>query len=134
MLKQAVNKLIDLVSKWTGYAATREWTPSARRGEHILDLKAYTQLNSYSCGVAAGFSVVKTFYQKTKFKDFYELVDPDPELGTQTLVMHRALRQSGVSLKSPRLTYQTLVGHIREGRAVIVTIQNPGSESRHYVV
>src|SRR5260221_151007 len=44
MLKQAGNKLIDLVSKWTGYAATREWTPSARRGEHILDLKAYTQL------------------------------------------------------------------------------------------
>ena len=124
----------DLVSRLTGYAASREWTPSPRPGERIMRLKAYTQLNSYSCGVAAGFSVVKTFYPKSKFGDFYDLVDPDKELGASTRVLRKALRQSGIFVRSPRLTYQALLAHIREGRPVIVIIRNPGSENRHWVV
>jgi hypothetical protein len=131
---KTAKKVIDGASTLTRYAATREWTPSPRSGEHILQLKAYTQLNTYSCGVAAGFSVVKTLIPKSKFGDFYDLVDPDEELGTSTRVLRRALRQSGISVRSPRLTYQALIANIREDRRVIVVIQNPGSESCHWVV
>lgn len=134
MLKEAAKKVGDIVSKMIGYAATREWTPSRRAGERIISLKAYTQLNSYSCGVAAGFSVVKTFLPQSKFEEFYNLVDPDKELGTPTRVLRRALRQSGISVRSRRLNYQALLAHIREDRPVIVIIRNPGAESRHWVV
>ena len=128
------NKTVDCVSKCIGYAAVREWTPSPRSGERILDLKPYTQINSFSCGVAAGFSVVKSFYPTARFEDFYDRVDPDEEMGTPTVVLRKALRKSRISIKSPRLSYQALLGHIREGHPVIVVIRNPGADYLHWVV
>lgn len=134
MLEETWKTVIDGVTTLTGYAATREWTPSPRPGEHILDLKAYTQVNSFCCGAVAGFMVVKSLYSTAVFGRFYDLVKPDKELGSSPRDLRRALRQSGVCVKSPRLTYEALLIQIREGRPAIVVIRNPSAENRHYVV
>ncbi len=62
----------DLVSDLIGYAAVRDWTPTSRRGERLIDLVSYTQLNSFACGAVAGFQVVKSIYSGAEFADFYE--------------------------------------------------------------
>jgi len=134
-LKSIASKLVDGVSGLVGYAAVREWTPSPGEDEFILDLKAYTQVNSFACGATAGFSVVKTLFPHSRFEDFYALAEPDPDLGTPTPRLAKALRQSGVSVKTcSRLSYCELIRQIGEGRPVILTLSNPKSESRHWVV
>jgi len=128
-------KLVDGLAGAVGYAAVPEWTPSPGEDEFILDLKAYTQVNSFACGAAAGFSVLKSLYPRSRFEDFYALVQPDCELGTPTGRLAKALRQSGVSVKTAsRLSYRELVRQIKQSRPVILTISNPKSDSRHWVV
>jgi len=82
--KKITSKLVDGIFDLTNYAAVREWTPSPGENEFILDLKAYTQVNSFACGATAGFSVVKTLFPGSRFEEFYALAQPDPDLGTST--------------------------------------------------
>jgi hypothetical protein len=125
----------DGFSRAVGYAAVREPTPLRGEDEFILDVKLYTQLNSYSCAAAAGFTVVKSFFPAKRFEDFYALVQPDPDLGVSPTRLVRALRESGVAVKRcSRLSYRALSGHIRQGRPVIVSIHNPRSDAGHWVV
>jgi predicted double-glycine peptidase len=133
-VKQSAKSLIDGGAQTIGFAAVREWTPTPRPGEYILALVAYTQIDTFSCGAVAGASVVKSFYPRAKFEDFYARVDPDQETGTSTSVLRKALRQSGIALRSARLSYKNLLAQIRKGYPVIVVIRNPGAESYHWVV
>jgi len=125
----------DLVSDLIGYAAVRDWTATSRRGERLLDLVSYTQLNSFACGAVAGFQVVKSIYSGAEFADFYEAIKPDPIRGTPASALIRGLRRFGVAVTPRRnLTTANLRRCIRGGNYVIVCIQNPGADHHHWVV
>jgi len=127
--------LADKISDFTGYAAVREWTPTPAADEVILDLKPYSQIDSFSCGATAGFSVVKTFKPRAKFETFYATVNPHPENGTSTTRLIKGLRSSGVHVSArSRLSYRELIRQIDGGSPVIVVITNYGADVAHWCV
>ncbi len=128
------NGIRDWISNLTGYAAIPDWCPGPRPGECVLDLKGYAQVDSYSCGVIAGFQVVKSFYPKMKFEDFYGEVNPDPETGTSRRKLKKALRRFAVNTRAcHQLNRKSLCRYLRDGFPVIVVIRNIGAEARHWV-
>ena len=77
MLKQLLANAGDVLSDWTGYAATR--VPLRRASgpnEVTLELPGYCQLDSYCCGVVAGVMALKQFKPRASFTAFHERVQP----------------------------------------------------------
>ena len=134
-INSALPSLVDAVSDLTGYAAVR--VPLERAGganEVTLDLPGYGQLNTYGCGVVAGIMVLKFFRPDADFARFYSLVAPDPEEGTTTDELVRALRKSGLKVEDRfGLTFADLCQAIDQGRPVIIGIHNPGRPTGHRV-
>lgn len=125
----------DLVSHLTGFGAVRDWTPNARVGEVILDIPAYSQINSCCCGVVAGFQLVKAVDPLADFSDFYAEVEPDREFGTTARELIRALREFGVPMRQKmRLKLTDLKDSIDRGQPVIMVVQNRCSDSSHWVM
>lgn len=125
----------DWVSNLIGYAAIADWSPGIREGETLLDIPAYTQIDSYSCGAVAGFQVVKAFYPEVRFEDFYSEVSPDPVRGTSSTVLVKALRRFGVVVGVRKhMDRKQLIGAIDKCRPVILAVRNAGAAHYHWVV
>ncbi|SRR6266571_2869913 len=132
IFKILVNRILDWASEKTGYAAVRDWTTIPRQGEVVVYLPAYTQVDSFSCGAVAGFQVVKSIYPGAEFSDFYAEVNSDPGNGIRIRQLVRALRRFGVVVRSHnRMTPPQLCRCLEQGKLVVVTIQNPGSDHLH---
>jgi len=77
----------------------------------------------------------KPFFQVPALKSSMLWPNLTPIWALRLPRLAKALRQSGVSVKTcSRLSYQELIRQIGEERPVILTLSNPKSESRHWVV
>jgi hypothetical protein len=104
----------------------------------LLDVPQATQSDFFSCGAVAGWTVIKAIYPgmgETERKAFYDQCNPDPEHGTPTTRLVKALRRSGVcvSLRRGSASFKSLKKALDKGFPVIACIRRPGESDAHWV-
>ena len=104
-------------------------------GVVTIKLPGYRQTNTFACGLAAATMVVHHFYPRRSINRLYELVGPEPSMGTPTTRLVRALRQSGVAVEErDDLKWVDIRSAISEGRPIIVTVNTRSADVRHWCV
>ncbi len=133
---QIFSKVTDRFSNAIGYAAVREFVGSPhRRGDVVLDLAGYCQIDSFSCGPVAAAMVAKSFNPNLQFEDIYAAVNPNEETGTSTKRLVDALREFNIGVDQRyNLRFEQLCRIVRNGYPIVLTIQNPCSDCLHWVV
>jgi hypothetical protein len=100
------------------------------------------QVDGFSCGVVAGWTVIQCVFPGKSFKDrfadfdrFYKACNPCIESGTSERALVRALRAEGVrvSLRQKSLAFGEVVCEIARGRPLVVCIDVPDTDYMHWV-
>ena len=134
------------VDLWGRFAVKICLPPMPKRGpappeEHegtCLEVPASFQLDGFSCGVVAGWSVIKGLYPergRRDFLNFYEDCSPSLEAGTSWNRLIKALRNQGigVSLRRGLLSFNALKKEIENGFPIIAVIDVPAADYDHWV-
>jgi hypothetical protein len=134
------------VDLWGRLAVKICLPPIPKRGpappeEHegtCLEVPASFQLDGFSCGVVAGWSVIKGLYPERGRRDFlkfYEDCAPSLEAGTSWRRLIKALRNQGigVSLRRGPLSFNALKKEIENGFPIIAVIDVPTADYCHWV-
>ena len=134
------------VDLWGRFAVKICLPPIPKRGpappeEHegtCLEIPASFQLDGFSCGVVAGWSVIKGLYPERGRRDFlkfYEDCSPSLEAGTSWNRLIKALRNQGigVSLRRGLLSFNALKKEIENGFPIIAVIDVPAADYDHWV-
>ena len=103
--------------------------------ETKLAVPFFCQLDWYSCGAVAGWSVVKYFHPEAKFWAFYSDVSPLPLVGTSEGKLVRALRRHGIGVSIRRhLRFADLCASIESSCPVIVGVGHEYPDGDHWLV
>jgi hypothetical protein len=103
----------------------------------MLEVPAYGQLDTYSCGATAGYALVRTFHKRANFKRFYRAVSPDPEEGIGPLYLRRALRKFRVGTRERRnMKWPDIRECIDQGFLLLIGTgkENPDWQGDHWSV
>lgn len=113
--------VFDQISRWTGIKALRGSTTLARQDDEVtLDLPTYHQVDTFSCGATAGFSVVAAFRQDCSFDQFYESLAPIPGQGVSCGRLVRTLRKFRVGCRVQEyMSFNQIVKSIDAGFPII---------------
>lgn len=96
----------------------------ARANEFKLRLRGFSQLDSYSCGVAAGWSVLRYFNPEANFREFDRACSPHPEWGTPTRRLVTALRKNGLRIhRLGDLDFDAIKSFLESGFPILTTIR-----------
>jgi hypothetical protein len=77
-----VQNCLDAFSSWTGLKAIPALLPlSPDEDAVLLDVPSFSQVDTFSCGAIAGWSIVETFRPRANFWRFYQAVRPEPGVG-----------------------------------------------------
>jgi len=108
--------------------------PDPNEGES-LDIRGYTQLDTYSCGAVAGWTILRALYPKSSWKDFYAKCPPSPEDGLDDMPLLKALRSFGIGVgtKGDGLTFEAIKKAIGSGYPIL-TVLSRGRDLAHWVV
>lgn len=109
--------------------------PDPQEGESLA-IAGYSQLDSYSCGAVAGWTILKALQPKATFKEFYLRCSPSPQFGLADGPLVKALRASGVGVSTKRngMTFEQIKEAIGDGFPVLTIVDRPGTETAHWVV
>ncbi|MEI6714371.1 MAG: papain-like cysteine protease family protein [Verrucomicrobiota bacterium] len=112
----------------------RQWDESV-----CLNVSPATQIDLFSCGVAAGWAVVKLLYPDSREQDrraFYQWCAPCPDTGTPTERLHAALKKANVTvrLRHRKLRFETIKKTLQQGHPLIVCVDCPGTDEAHWTV
>lgn len=109
--------------------------PDPDEGES-LDITGYTQLDGYSCGAIAGWTVLSAIYPESSWRDFYAECSPSPDDGVSDSHLVKLLRAYGVgvSTKKDGLTFAAIKKAINEGFPILTILDRPGRPYAHWVV
>ena len=100
-----------------------------------LDVVGYRQLESYTCGFAAGLIVLHTFHPKRSIKAFFDLVAANRQWGTQDGRLIKSLRASGVGVAERNdLTFAKICKIIDDGFPIITLVRSRERGVLHWVV
>ena len=105
--------------------------------EFKLPMRGYSQLDSYSCGVAAGWSVLRYFRPEADFQTFDTDCAPDPDWGTSTRRLAAALRGRDLRVVQLRdLDFAALRLLLKSGFPVLTTVRewHWQEHTHHWVV
>lgn len=115
-------------------------SPKPPRSEEgcCLEVPHAQQIDSFSCGVVAGWTVLKAIYadsDQSDFKAFYEKCNPTPVYGTPTEALASALKtfRIGISIKSAAPSFLEIKRQIDSGFPIIACIDRPGKGYLHWV-
>ncbi len=134
MFQLIKERIANCFARLIGYSAFPDWTPSPRPGEFILDLPAYVQVDSYSCGVTAGFQVVKYHHPRASFSDFYDAVNPNEKTGTSGTRLVKTLREFDVSVGTRAVLNPTSIKRsLDNGWPVIAVMRQPRATYHHWI-
>ena len=96
----------------------------ARSDELKLPMRGFSLLDSYSCGVAAGWSVLQYFDPEANFRKFDEACAPNPEWGTSTRRLVTALRKNGLRVyRLGDLDFDAIKAFLESGFPILTTIR-----------
>lgn len=115
-------KLLDHLSRFTGIHLIETSAPAACRDDEVtLDIRSFRQIDTFSCGAGAGFSVVSTFHPEAEFDDFYKALRPRHGEGTSTAQLTRALKQFKIGYRLREyMSFQEITKSIDDGFPIIV--------------
>lgn len=117
------------------------WTTSSRRRSVVIEkVCGYHQLDNYSCGAAAVATVVRAYSGKLDAAYWFttlQYTNPDPQGGTPTRRLRRALHELGFKSTIKRSFNAANVSEaIRQGDLMITTVRMPRQRANetHWVV
>jgi hypothetical protein len=139
-------RLTHVLIHGTGVAQVLSYLAHVATGKHLtpdrlphpksattLALHGFSQLDDYSCGVVAGWSVVHSFYPHKSVQRFYDLSRVSPQQGVTMANLVRALRVSGVGISYRRVvTFERLRSWINRGYPVICFVRHKHAEGGRY--
>ena len=89
-----------------------------------LPIRGYSQIDSYSCGVAAAWSVLRYLRPDADFREFDAACAPNPESGTSTAQLSAALRRYQLCVVRLReVDFATIRMFLKSGLPVLTTIR-----------
>jgi len=134
----AKNWMQDNLARKLGLRVIPDFLPERTRGnEFKLPVRGYSQLASYSCGVSAGWSVLRYFKPGANFQEFDEACSPSPRTGTSTRKLSAALRRHDLRVFPLRdLDFEAITAFLESGFPLLTTIRDPRWEKdkHHWVV
>ena len=115
----------DTIPRALGIRVVPDLLPErARSNEFKLPVRGYSQFDSYSCGVAAGWSVLRYFKPGANFRKFDEACSPHPEWGTSTRRLSAALRKNGLRVyRLGDLDFDAITAFVEGGFPILTTIR-----------
>lgn len=128
--------LASLISKITGIVCLRDRLPHPR-GAITLELKGYSQVDDFSCGAVAGWTVVEAFDARRSFRKFYDDAAPHPKRGVSTPRLARALREHGLGVIQlrHRISFGRLRRAIDAGFPVVCCVDHDKRDGdQHWLV
>ena len=106
-------------------------------GEDVctLEVQGYRQLESYTCGFAAGAMILHTFHPGACLDTFFEQCNPDYDNGLETKPLIRCLRANGLGVSEKHdLTFEKIVTTINQGFPIITLTRTRDRSTEHWVV
>ena len=101
--------------------------PPVIKNHHVrLPLGGYSQADSYSCGMMAGWSVLEFLNPSADLRRFAFDCAPEPVNGTPAYRLRKALRAQGVSVSTDRLSFPMITRHIKAGHPILTAIHLRG--------
>lgn len=123
-MKKQIISSIESIPRSLGFILIPDLLPdhSKRRGESKLRLSGHCQTDSYSCGVAAGWSALKFLIPGSNLERFDFDCRPNTESGTSSERLMKALRKHGASVSTGKLGFAMIAKNIRAGKPVLTAI------------
>ena len=136
VLSEKAGQALDLISDKTGFVAVRDRLHHPSGSDVVtLAVPGYRQTNTYSCGAIAGLMILRTFKPKASLDEFYRRINPDPEHGSDTPELLRALRKSGVGVDERyNLNWRSVSNAIRDGYPIATVVNTKKAQVLHWVV
>jgi len=108
--------------------------PEVFAGGVRLDVPLRCQLDSYSCGAQAGFTVARALGSRVSYGQFRRSLKLSRD-GSEPGQLVRALVRHGVKADTVcKLSMDRLRDCIDQGQPVIIGVQNPKADAGHWVV
>jgi hypothetical protein len=135
-LRKEVAPRIDAWSNRTGIVVVRDRLSHPGTDDVVtLDIAAYRQVESYTCGFVAGLMVLHTFRPSASIDRFYREVRPCSRYGASTRKVADALRKSGVGVSVRHdLDFAGIRGQIDAGFPIIACVHTDDPAVEHWVV
>ena len=136
-LVSAKNWMQDNLARKLGLRVIPDLLPErTRSNEFKLPLRGYSQLDSPSCGVSAGWSVLRYLKCGAIFKEFDDTCAPSPRTGTSTRKLAAALRRHDLRVFPLRdLDFEAITAFLESGFPILTTIREPHWEKdKHHWV
>lgn len=103
--------------------------------EIILNVQNFRQTKGHTCGVVAGWIVVKYFHPKSDFSKLFYAMNPSPVWGIPTKKMIAALRKHKIAVSyRKRARFQDIKDAIDQGFPVITCVDRPTENEAHWLV
>lgn len=110
----------------------------ARKGQTVLPLRGWCQLDGWSCGLTAAFSILDYFRPGGfSMRGLRKYCDPDPDEGLGPSEISDALRRFGLKCRITRsLTKCVVDTEIRKGNPILIGVEGEllGFEDDHWMV
>jgi hypothetical protein len=110
----------------------------ARKGQTVLPLRGWCQLDGWSCGLTAAFSILDYFRPgQCSMRGLRKFCDPDPDEGCGPSEISSALRRFGLKCRITRsLTKRVVDTEIGKGNPILIGVEGDrlGFEDDHWMV
>jgi len=111
---------------------------TARKGQVVLPLRGWCQLDGWSCGLTAAFSILDYFRPgASSIRKFRKFCDPDPDEGCGPQEISSALRRFDLKCRITRyLTKSCIDAAICSGNPILIGVEGDllGFEDDHWMV
>jgi hypothetical protein len=124
-LSSALQWSQDTIPRALGLRVIPDLLPDRERSNDLkLPVRGYSQLDTYSCGVAAGWSVLRYFDPEANFRKFDQACAPHPEWGTSTRRLATALRKHGLRVYGlGDLDFDAITSFLESGFPILTAIR-----------
>jgi hypothetical protein len=124
-VRSALRWLLDTIPRTLGIRLIPDLFPERARSDELkLPVRGFSQLDSYSCGVAAGWSVLRYFNPSANFRKFDHACAPHPKWGTPTRQLVTALRKNGLRVyRLGDLDFDAITAFLESGFPILTTIR-----------
>ena len=110
----------------------------AKKGQTVLPLRGLCQLDGWSCGLTAAYSILDYHRPgQVSIRGLRKYRDPDPEEGLGPSEISSALRRFGLKCRITRdLDKTTVDAEIRKGTPILVGVEGEllGFDEGHWLV
>lgn len=100
-----------------------------------LDIQGYRQIESYTCGYAAGATILHTFHPDACLDKFFKQYNPDHDHGLEIKQLIRCLRANGIGVSEKHdLTFKKIAATLDEGFPILTLTRTNERNIQHWVV